>query len=113
MSPVGWGALVALSLGVSGIVARIVGRAIGPLPAIVGNFAVGLLALVLWFLITGDPILWRLDGAHWLVAAAAPFTICSLWRIPLAPAHLDVEKYTRDGFRRNGMISLVFYGPPR
>ena len=42
------------------------------------------------------------------------------WLIPLifksgslAPAHLDVEKYTRDGFRRNGMILLAFYGPPR
>ena len=78
MSPVTWGALVALSLGVSGIVARIVGRAIGPLPSILGNFVAGLLALVLWFLITGDPILWRLDGAHWLLAAAAPFTITSL-----------------------------------
>jgi drug/metabolite transporter (DMT)-like permease len=78
MNPVMWGALVVLSLGVSGIMARIIGRAIGPLPAILGNFAVGLLALVLWFLITGNSILWRLDGAHWLLATAAPFTIASL-----------------------------------
>ena len=73
-----WGALTALALGVSGIVARIVGRAIGPLPSILGNFMVGLLAMVLWFVFTGDPILWRMDGVHWLLAVAASFTIASL-----------------------------------
>ena len=73
-----WGALTALALGVSGIVARIIGRAIGPLPSILGNFVVGLLAMVLWFVITGDPILWRMDGVHWLLAVAAAFTIASL-----------------------------------
>lgn len=78
MSPVMWGALVALALGISGFVARIVGRAIGPLPAILGNFVAGLLAVVAWFVITGDPILWRLDGVHWLLAVTVPFTVASL-----------------------------------
>ena len=78
MSPVVWGAFMALALGISGFVVRIVGRAIGPLPSILGNFTVGALALVAWFVITGDPILWRLDDAHWLLAVTAAFTIASL-----------------------------------
>ena len=78
MSPVLWGALTALALGVSGFVARIVGRAIGPLPSMLGNFTIGAVVMVLWFVTTDDPILWRLDSVHWLLAVAAGFTIGTL-----------------------------------
>lgn len=78
MSPVLWGALTALSFGTSSFVARIVGRAIGPLSSILGNFTIGALAIVLWFVITSEPILWRLDGVHWLLAVAAGFTVGTL-----------------------------------
>ena len=78
MSPVLWGALTALAFGTSSFMARIVGRAIGPLPSILGNFTIGAVVVVLWFVITGDPILWRPDGLHWLLAVAAGFTIGTL-----------------------------------
>ena len=58
--------------------ARIVGRAIGPLPAILGNFTIDALALVLWFVITGDPIRWQMDGVYCLLAVTAAFTTASL-----------------------------------
>ena len=78
MSPVLWGAITALSFGASSFVARIVGRAIGPLPAMLGNFAIGAVVIVLWFVITRDPLLWQLEGVHWLLGVAAGFTIGSL-----------------------------------
>ena len=49
MSPVLWGALTALAFGTSSFMARIVGRAIGPLPSILGNFTIGAVVVVLWF----------------------------------------------------------------
>ena len=79
--------------------ARIVGRAIGPLPAILGNFTICALALVLWFVITGDPIRWQMDGVYCLLAVTAAFTTASLLfyvalsRGPVSAAALLLASY--------------------
>ena len=79
MNPVFWGGLTALAFGTSSFIARLSGRAVGPLATLTANFSISVLILLLWFAVTGEPFSWDWGGAHWLLGIAFGFTIGSLW----------------------------------
>ena len=71
MTPGIWGALSAVSWGVSDFFARLTGRAAGFVDALLGVLFMGAVFLSLWLVVGRIALVWTLSSALLLIAAGA------------------------------------------
>jgi drug/metabolite transporter (DMT)-like permease len=70
-----WGAGCAFVWGFSDYVARLAGRSVGAMAATLAMMAVGAVLIAVIMVAMAEPVDWRLDGLHWLLAIGAGTTI--------------------------------------
>ena len=71
MNPFFWGLGSAVTWGSADFVARISGRAIGPVSSVFGMFLAGSIMLSLWIVLADVPLVWVSDGYVWAALAGA------------------------------------------
>ena len=67
MNPLFWGFTSAACWGTSNFMARVSGRATGPLNSLLAMSLVGVLAMSLWLSMREAPLIWAPTGLHWLI----------------------------------------------
>ncbi len=70
-----WGAGCAIVWGFSDYIARLAGRSVGAMLATLAMMSVGAVLIAVIMLAMAEPVDWRLDGLHWLLAIGAGTTI--------------------------------------
>lgn len=74
MNPALWGLASALSWGSADFVARISGRAIGPVSSLLGMTIAGLVFLTVWLAVVGTSVPSTLAGVPWLIVSGVGTT---------------------------------------
>ncbi len=91
MNAVLWGLVSASGWGMSDLLARITGRAIGPRNSLFGSLFVGATGLSLWVLGSGMPLTWNAVAFAWvLIAALAVMVGLMLFYVALARGPVSV-----------------------
>tara|TARA_B100000686_G_scaffold72433_1_gene78189 strand:+ start:1563 stop:2429 length:867 start_codon:yes stop_codon:yes gene_type:complete len=67
MNPLFWGFSSAACWGTSNFLARLSGRAIGPLNSLLAMTFVGAVGMSVWLWLRASPLVWDAHGLHWLV----------------------------------------------
>ncbi len=67
MNPLFWGFASAACWGTSNFMARVSGRATGPLNSLLAMSLVGVLGMSLWLWVREAPLIWHPAGLHWLI----------------------------------------------
>ena len=78
MNPFFWGLSSALGWGTADFVARLSGRAVGPISSVFGMLLTGSLLLTLWIVFSGTQLIWVSDGYVW-VGLAGLATAAGTW----------------------------------
>ena len=63
-----WGAGCAIVWGFSDYIARLAGRSVGAMVATLAMMSVGAVLVAVIMIVMAEPLDWRLDGLHWLLA---------------------------------------------
>ena len=77
-SAVFWGAGCAVVWGFSDLIARFAGRSVGAMAATLAMMAIGGVLIAIIIGATGEPLVLRLDGVHWLLGIGAGVAFGSL-----------------------------------
>ena len=99
MTPALWGLTAALCWGTTEYVARLSGRGVGPTNSLLGMFIASSIVVSLWVWINGSPLIWVVDGVHWLILTGVGFAagllllFASLTRGPVSVASPVVASY--------------------
>ena len=73
-----WGAGCAIVWGFSDYIARLAGRSVGAMVATLAMMSGGAVLISVIMIVMAEPLDWRLDGLHWLLAIGAGTTIATV-----------------------------------